>query len=65
MEKKERQLIYNTDSDYCVKCLRAGYFKFGLANFLYHPDDGFAGTGVLEFDLEEDSDDKDESTGNC
>ena len=61
MKREERQLIYNTDSDYCVKCLRANYFKSGLANFLYHPDDGFAGTGVLEFDLEED---EDESTGN-
>lgn len=61
MKREERQLIYNTASEYCVKCLRAGYFKLGFANFFLHPDDGFRGTCVLEFDLEED---EDESTGN-
>lgn len=51
-------LGYNTDSTNCSKCIKAGYYKMGLGNCLYHPDDGFVAPCVIEFELEEISDDE-------
>ena len=48
-----QQLAYNTDSEFDSKCIKAGYYKFGLGNCLYHPVDGFVCPCVIEFELEE------------
>lgn len=29
------------------KTIKAGYFKMGVANFLFHPGDGYAATAIL------------------
>ena len=43
---------YNLDKDGCCRCLKAGgYMKAGLGNCLYHPNDGFGVTCVMEFEM--------------
>lgn len=49
----------NLDKDDCARCLRAGYYKFGCANFMEHTHDGFCATGVIEYDLIDVPDDYD------
>lgn len=51
--------IYNGDSEHCSKCIKAGYFKMGVGNLLYHPNDGFTAPCVLEYELEEIEEDED------
>lgn len=53
-----QQLGYNIDKDNCSRCIKAGYYKMGLGNCLYHPDDGFTAPCVIEFELEEIPDDE-------
>ena len=46
---------YNLDKDGCCRCLKAGgYMKAGLGNCLYHPNDGFGVTCVMEFEMTDD-----------
>lgn len=49
---------FNLSKNGDAKCLKAGYFKMGAANLLNHPDNGFAATGVLIYDIEDGSDDR-------
>lgn len=43
----------NTDEDGCCRCLKANYYKMGLANFareLLGKRDGFIATAIIEYD---------------
>lgn len=46
---------FNTDSDGNARCIKAGYFKMGFANFVCHPNDGFTATAIIEVEDEEDN----------
>lgn len=51
----------NTDEDGCCRCLKANYYKMGLANFtreLLGKRDGFIATAIIEIRDEEDAGDK-------
>ena len=50
------QLGYNIDKHYCARCIKAGYYKMGCGNLLYHPNDGYTAPCVIEFDLEDSKD---------
>lgn len=52
-KKKIHRVGYNLDKSGASRCIKAGYFKFGLGNFLYHPNDGYTAPCVIEFELEE------------
>lgn len=39
----------NTDNDGNCSCLKANYYKMGLANFIRRSDDGFKATCIMEF----------------
>lgn len=52
MESGIHRLGYNTDKDYCSKCIKAGYYKMGVGNCLNHPNDGFVAPCVVEFEIE-------------
>lgn len=43
-----RQIPRNTDADGCARCLKAGYYKMGAANFTKHEGDGFVATCIIE-----------------
>ena len=42
------QIPRNADSDGCARCLKAGYYKMGVANFLKHENNGFVATCIIE-----------------
>lgn len=45
------QIGFNLDRDGASRCIKAGgYMKAGLGNCLYHPNDGFGVTCVLEYE---------------
>lgn len=46
----KKQIPFNTDKDGNARCIKAGYYKFGLAVFLLHPDSGFPATCVIEYE---------------
>ena len=51
----------NTDEGGCCRCLKANYYKMGLANFtreLLGKKDGFIATAIIEIRDEEDAGDK-------
>lgn len=43
----------NTDADGNARCIKAGYFKMGVANFLCHPNDGLTATCVIEIEIDD------------
>lgn len=47
---------HNTDTDGNSRCIKADYYKMGVANFLYHPNDGFTATCVIEYEVEDEQD---------
>ena len=49
----KQQLGYNIGKDNCSRCIKAGYFKMGTGNFLFHPNDGFTAPCVVSFDLKD------------
>ena len=49
----KNQLGYNLDKNKCARCIRAGYYKMGVGNFLYHPNDGFNAPCVMIFEIDE------------
>ena len=49
-----QQLGYNISKDGTSRCIKAGYFKMGLGNMLYHPNDGYTAPCVLEFTIKDD-----------
>ena len=67
MRKKESEIIrgqigFNLDKTGTFRTIRAVDYKSGLANYLYHPNDGFIRSCVLEYEMtEEDSDGSSES----
>ena len=52
------QIGLNLDRDGSSRCIKACYTKTGLANFIYHPNDGFGATCVLEYDYDEEKEAK-------
>lgn len=59
--REMRRLGLNTDEDGCCRCLKANYYKMGLANFtreLLGKKDGFIATAIIEIRDEEDAGDK-------
>jgi len=56
------KLGYNIGKNGVSRCIKAGYYKMGLGNCLYHPNDGFTAPCVIEFDLEKEND-KDDRRG--
>lgn len=51
---------FNLDKHGCSRCIKAGYYKFGVGNFLYHPNDGFTAPCVIEYEIE-DTDDEEQA----
>lgn len=46
------QIGFNLDRDGASRCIKACIYKSGLSNCLYHPNDGFGVTCVLEYEEE-------------
>jgi hypothetical protein len=44
----------NPDKDGNARTIKADYYKMGVANFLFHPNDGFTATCVIEYEEESD-----------
>ena len=40
----KKVIPFNTDSEGNARCIKAGYYKMGFANFVMHPKDGFTAT---------------------
>ena len=51
---KTKVIGLNTDADGNARCIKAGYYKMGFANFVMHPKDGFTATSIIEVEDEED-----------
>lgn len=68
METKKEKVIhsvgFNLDKDGCSRCIKAGYYKFGLGNFLYHPNDGFTAPCVIEFEIDDEENREETSQDN-
>ena len=47
------QIGFNLDRGGMFRTIRAVDYKSGLANYLYHPNDGFIRSCVLEYEIEE------------
>lgn len=43
-----KQIPYNTDTEGCASCIKANYYKMGVANFIGHTNDGLKATCVIE-----------------
>lgn len=63
--EKKHNVGFNLDKDGCSRCIKAGYYKFGLGNFLYHPNDGFTAPCVIEFEIDEEIENGKECKDNC
>lgn len=50
---KTKVIGLNTDADGNARCIKAGYFKMGVAIFLHHPNDGLTATCVIEIEIED------------
>ena len=51
------QIGFNLDKTGTFRTIRAVDYKSGLANYLYHPDDGFIRSCVLEYEMTEENGD--------
>jgi hypothetical protein len=49
----KKVICHNTDADGNSRCIKADYYKMGVANFLKHPNDGFTATCVIEYEVED------------
>ena len=49
------QIGFNLDKGGMFRTIRAVDYKSGLANYLYHPNDGFIRSCVLEYEIEEEN----------
>lgn len=54
----KQQIGLNLGTDGSARCIKANYGKMGLANFLNHGKDGFGATCILEYETEEDTDNR-------
>ena len=50
---KKIVIPFNTDADGNARCIKAGYYKMGFANFVMHPKDGFTATSIIEVEEDE------------
>ena len=49
------QIGFNLDKGGMFRTIRAVDYKSGLANYLYHPNDGFIRSCVLEYEITEEN----------
>lgn len=49
----KKVIPFNTDSEGNARCIKAGYYKMGFANFVMHPKDGFTATSIIEVEEDE------------